>query len=444
MTQAEDVAGAAAPTRLLVVDDDATRQQGLAKLLGDRFALSFVSEPDKVMAAARTSDVVLMNVLATRVHPFQILRRLKTGADAIDTPVLVSAPGNSVESVTRCLEMGVDDYVIEPLFAGLMSARIAKVIANQQLKLRLAEQEKADLVSAETLRVSEKYEHDVLIGRQIQGGFLPRSVPTVAGWEIAGRFQPAREVAGDWWDSFNLDQIRRVGLVIADVCDKGVGAALFMALMRSLIRAFAQMPSSLRWLDELGGDSPLAALAGGGGSAGSGRRREAPTAGSTALRNAIEQTNNYIAHNHGDTGMFATLFFGVLDPTTGVLQYINGGHEPPILIAADGTIRDRLKPTGMAVGMMEGSPFEIQTVHLAPGEMLLAYTDGVPEARDPDRKFFGEQRLLALASQPADSPVVLLDRVMDSLRAHILDADQFDDITMLAVRRAPEPLPQGG
>ncbi|HVA24867.1 MAG TPA: PP2C family protein-serine/threonine phosphatase, partial [Chloroflexota bacterium] len=276
-------------------------------------------------------------------------------------------------------------------------------------------------------------------GRQIQAGFLPKEVPHPEGWEIAGRFQPAREVAGDWWDAFSLEHIRRVGLVIADVCDKGVGAALFMALMRSLIRAFAQIPSSLRWLDALDSSGPLA-TASAGGSSGAfslGRRREAPTAGSTALRNAIEQTNNYIAHNHGDTGMFATLFFGILDPATGLVQYINGGHEPPIVIGADGAIKARLKPSGMAVGMMEGSPFDTHSVQLDPGDLLLTYTDGVPEARDPNRKFFTEAALLELCSQPADGAGALLDRVMDNLRAHIAYADQFDDITMLAVRRLP-------
>ena len=134
--------------------------------------------------------------------------------------------------------------------------------------------------------------------------------------------------------------------------------------------------------------------------------------------------------------MFATLFFGILDPTTGLVQYINGGHEPPIVIGKNG-VKDRLKPTGMAVGMMEGSQFEAKSLQLDPGDILLTYTDGVPEARDPNRKFFTEERLLDIANQPISSASALLDKIMDRLRAHIADADQFDDITMLAVRRLP-------
>src|SRR5262249_55326903 len=173
-----------------------------------------------------------------------------------------------------------------------------------------------------------------------QLSFLPKELPQQAGWELTGRFRPARQVAGDWYDAFNLEHVRRLGLVIADVCDKGVGPAMLMALMRSLIRAFAQQPSALRSLDGL--DPALLPPA-----AGPARRRAGPTAGSTALKSAVEQTNNYIARSHGDTGMFATLFFGVLDPATGLLQYINGGHEPPMIIGRDG-IKARLRPTRMA------------------------------------------------------------------------------------------------
>jgi serine phosphatase RsbU (regulator of sigma subunit) len=429
------VAEAAEPqASVLIVDEDAGRQQSLKGLIGDGYAVSVVTDAGRVPAESAAADVVLLNMRSTELNPYQMLRRIKSpDAQALASTVVI-APADSSESVSRCLAMGCDDYVIEPLHPALLQTRIAAGVAAARMRSKVAEEEFQELRTEEALRVTEKYEHDVLIGRQIQAGFLPKVVPQPTGWEIAGRFQPAREVAGDWWDAFSLDHIRRTGLVIADVCDKGVGAALFMALMRSLIRAFAQLPSSLRWLDALETNGPVAtALAGGT----AGARRAAPTAGSTALRNAIEQTNNYIAHNHGDTGMFATLFFAILDPTNGQMQYINGGHEPPIIIGVDGSIKNRLKPSGMAVGMMEGSPFEALSVQLEPGEVLLTYTDGGPEARDPDRKFFTEARLLDLVSHPVTDANALLDTIMDHLRAHIADADQFDDITMLAARRLP-------
>ncbi len=275
-----------------------------------------------------------------------------------------------------------------------------------------------------------KIERDIQIGRDIQASFLPKTLPEVPGWELAAQFEPAREVAGDFYDAFPLNQGRRLGIVIADVCDKGVGAALFMALFRSLIRAFAQQHYSLRWMGDEETDflsSPVAD-----------RRRGIPSTGTTALKNAMSLTNNYIITNHGDTSMFATMFFGVLDPASGVLTYINGGHCPPWLFNEAG-VKRRLTPTGPAVGMVPDVDFAIQQVTFAPGDMLLAFTDGVPEARDPDGAFFTEARLRTLINNPmAATAKELVTRVLAQLTTHIGTAVQFDDITMLAVRRAAE------
>lgn len=278
-----------------------------------------------------------------------------------------------------------------------------------------------------------KLERDVQIGRRIQASFLPTALPAVPNWDLAALFQPAREVAGDFYDAFMLNQNRRLGIVIADVCDKGVGAALFMALFRSLIRAFAQQHYSLRWMDAGETDFLTGPV--------TDRGRAIPSAGTTALRQAISLTNNYIINNHGDTNMFATMFFGVLDPVTGVLNYINGGHNPPWLFNQAG-IQMRLKPTGPAIGMMPDWDFGIEQVTFAPGDILLTFTDGVPEARDTAGAFFTEARLRTLTNDPMPaSAQELLSRIHSQLTTHIGAAAQFDDITMLALRRLPQQEP---
>ena len=160
--------------------------------------------------------------------------------------------------------------------------------------------------------MDNRLESELEIARRIQTSFLPAEIPQLPGWEIAARFQPAREVAGDFYDLFPLVQNRRLGLVIGDVCDKGVGAALFMALFRTLIRAFAQQHYTLRWMDALGEDSPVRRTSTG--------RPVLPSTGTSALKNAIELTNNYIANTHSSAHMFATVFVGVLDPSSGLLQ----------------------------------------------------------------------------------------------------------------------------
>jgi serine phosphatase RsbU (regulator of sigma subunit) len=419
--------------RVLVVEDDEQRQVALTRQLEPLgFSATCVSSGDELQRklGADAIDLVLLSLRSSRINAYQILRRLQ-GADGDRPPVVVVSSSAAIEGVAKCLDMGADDYVLEPLHPTLLKARLAESIERRRLRASV-EQGALDRQRAEeALREREKYERDVHIGRQIQAGFLPGSLPQPPGWEVAARFEPAREVAGDWYDAFLLPQMGRVGIVIADVCDKGVGAALFMGLMRSLIRAFAQQPTTLRWFDAMERESPLGASTSPGQ-----RRRGLPTAGTTALRNAIEQTNNYIAKNHGDTGMFATVFFGILDPASGQLLYINGGHEKPVIIGAGG-IRERLEPTGLAVGMMPDSAYEIGTAQLQPGEFLVAYTDGVPEARDSNRKFFTEARLLRLLNEPRSSAAELLDEIVDNIRAHIADADQYDDVTLIAVRRAP-------
>lgn len=270
-----------------------------------------------------------------------------------------------------------------------------------------------------------RIERDLQIGRDIQAGFLPRELPQPSGWEIAARFQPAWEVGGDFYDVFPLSP-GHVGLLIADVCNKGVGAALFMALFRSLLRALSQQGLSRE----------LAGLAAGGGASGMTAKRLTGLLIDLNTLSTVAVANNYVAITHAEACMFATVFFGVMDTTTGELTYVNAGHDAPAVIGPKG-VKERLELTGQAVGITPNVDYSIEKTKLDPGDMLFAYTDGVTEARSPTRKFFTERRLLTLLEEPAPSAVALLDRVESNVREFIATADPFDDITMLAVRRIP-------
>jgi len=156
----------------------------------------------------------------------------------------------------------------------------------------------------------------------------------------------------------------------------------------------------------------------------------------TALK-AVKLTNNYIALNHGDLSMFATLVFGILDPDSGSLSYINGGHEPLFIVGPDGGVKDRLSHTGPAVGIEPEIDFRIRQTHMDSGDILLGYTDGVTEAVASDGAFFTMDRLVSILEIPAATATELLDRIAGSLQEHVGGADQFDDITLLAIRRIP-------
>jgi len=145
-------------------------------------------------------------------------------------------------------------------------------------------------------------------------------------------------------------------------------------------------------------------------------------------------TNNYIANTHGSASMFATLFFSVLDPSNGILLYVNGGHEFPILVNSAG-VKEQLKPTGPLVGLIPGARFEIRAVSIEPGDILVAFTDGVTEAKNSKDELFGRERLYALMARPVSTAAELLDCIQASVQEHMDGADPSDDIALLAVRR---------
>jgi sigma-B regulation protein RsbU (phosphoserine phosphatase) len=251
-------------------------------------------------------------------------------------------------------------------------------------------------------------------GRRIQRDFLPEKIPHLPDWEIAVYLHPAIQVSGDFYDVFQLPN-GNLGLVVADVCDKGVGAALFMALFRSLIRVYTFATA----------------------------RGNTSTAPETAGRrlnvlNAVIETNSYIARHHGKMGMFATMFVGMLDVPTGKLAYINAGHEPPVLLKNSGKLH-LLPPTGPAVGLMPDMIFSTDQVQMDVDDMIIVYTDGVTEASSPESEIFGRKRLHLILENKFPSASKTIECIKDEIFNHIGRAPQSDDITLLGVRRKEKP-----
>jgi serine phosphatase RsbU (regulator of sigma subunit) len=289
--------------------------------------------------------------------------------------------------------------------------------------------EKALQMSFEQVEAySQKLNNELEKGRQMQINFLPDQLIQPPGWETAAFFKPARQVAGDFYDVFQIPG-GSIGFVVADVCDKGVGAALFMALFRSLIRIFSGQ-TSMNGLPLTCSEALLDPMD---------EYENNPSVNPehvTALK-AIYLTNNYIALNHGDLAMFATLFFGIIDPDSGAVSYVNGGHEPIFIVGPDGGVKERLATTGPAVGIETKAGFDIKQSHLDPGDCLVGYTDGVVEANASDGEFFTMDRLVSILDAPASSAAELLERIASGVQEHIGEADQFDDVTLLAIRRIP-------
>ncbi len=300
----------------------------------------------------------------------------------------------------------------------MTAGQIAIALENARLYAKLEKSyHSLERAKAEVENYSQALNAEMEKGKKIQRDFLPADIPQIPGWEIDTCFHPARQVSGDFYDVFMLPG-NYVGLVIADVCDKGLGSALYMALFRSLIRVFAGQIS-------LGGWS-------------SGKKKEtASESDLTRMLQAVSLTNDYIAAEHGHEVMFATLFFGVLNPATGDLSFINGGHEPPFIIGQS-KIKGTLTAQGPVVGIITGAEFEIQHAQLEPGDILIGFTDGVTEALSPRQTLYSKEKFCALLELPASSATELIERIQTDLFLHIDNAPQFDDITMIAVHRQPK------
>ena len=250
----------------------------------------------------------------------------------------------------------------------------------------------------------ERIATELSVARKIQAGMLPRVAPDFSGqtaFDLDAVMTPAKEVGGDFYDFYMLDE-NRLAVTVADVSGKGVPAALFMVVAKNVLQNLAMA---------------------------------AKTHGDFA--EVVTRANDRLCEGN-DQMMFVTVFFGVLDLRTGEFSYVNAGHNPPLLLRRGGEV-SYLLPEGKPdkpLGLMEGLPYRQKALTLAPGEMVFLYTDGVTEAANEAAELYGEERLQAdFAGVESDAPVrEILAAVGAAVKAHAGNAEQADDITMLGLR----------
>ncbi len=286
----------------------------------------------------------------------------------------------------------------EVLLAQTIASQVASVIDNARLHQSVKQ-------------ARDAAERELEIGRQIQTSFFPEELPKLSGWNLGAHFISARQVAGDFYDLFPLGK-NRIALVLADVCDKGVGAALFMVLFRSLLRAHVQRGFSP---DHFSDPDQMVVDPG------------------EVVVSAVLETNNYVAINHARANMFATVFAAIVEGESDSLWYVNCGHDAPVLVRKSGQ-HERLGSTGAAIGMFPDLKISAGSCEIRTGDSLFAFTDGVTDARAPDGTSFGEERLmpLLLADLPLENRLNTLNK---ALTVHIGEGDQYDDITFIGIQR---------
>jgi serine phosphatase RsbU (regulator of sigma subunit) len=275
-------------------------------------------------------------------------------------------------------------------FANQAALAIQRAGLIEQLQAKITQLEAAQ---AELAR-KERMERELELARHVQQSMLPRTFPEVTGYQFAARNEPARQVGGDFYDVIPLDD-GYFGVAIADVSDKGMPAALYMALTRSLLRAEA-------------------------------RRALCPS-------DVLTRVNELLLEL-GEPNMFVTVFYGVVERATRHLIYTRAGHDHPFLLRAGAALE--LGGRGAALGLFDNDLFRVSEEHLdlAPGDRLVLYTDGLTDVMDPDGQLFSHERLKVLLENHAEqNPVNLCEGVFGDLAAYQGTADQFDDSTMLVV-----------
>lgn len=370
--------------RILIVDDEPFNVDYLEQELDD-LGYDTLAAANGLQALELVErelpDMLLLDIMMPGMDGFEVLRQLKAAAAWRDIPVVIISALTDMDSIVHGIELGAEDYLPKPFNPLLLNARLASGLGRKRLR---------DLEK----RYLHSLERELEIGHRIQSGFLPDGLPQVPGWSMAAHFQAAREVAGDFYDAFYLPD-GRLGFFLGDVTDKGVGAALFMALYRSLLRAFLNV----------GGD----------------------------LLGAVLRTNQYVCQTH--TGaLFATVFIAALDPTTGDLAYINAGHNAPH-VAKNGRVSRSLPATGPGLGIMEEMEFQLEHHRLQPGELLFVFSDGAEDTQNDAGEFFGRERLCASLVHGQASAAECIARIAGELERFRGEASPYDDVTLFALQR---------
>jgi len=373
---------------ILIVDDTPANLRLLSQMLVDHgYGVRALTSGARALESVKIAppDLVLLDIRMPEMDGYQVCERLKSDQNTCEIPVLFISALDDIQDKVKAFNVGGLDYITKPFQIEEVLARVETHLALRELQTQLQS-------------VNKKFEHELLLAGQMQASFLPDELPDLPGWQIAARLQPARETSGDFFDVFMLPN-GSLGLIVGDVCDKGVGAALFMVLSWSLLRTYA-------------GEFP-----------------DQPERVCQAVDRRIM----------GDTAsdQFVTVFFGVLDPATGELAYCNAGHNPPLIVNPQrlGDVK-KLKATGTPLGILEDQTWEQGSVRLDPGDVLVLYTDGVPDAQSPQGGFFDGERLLdSIQSHLHEGSEAIRDGILSDVY-HFMDGEPaYDDIALVVLVR---------
>lgn len=379
--------------KILVVDDETDMEpmirQKFRRHIRDKafdfeFAFNGVEALEKITEFPEIG-IVLSDINMPGMDGLTLLSKLKELEKPELKTVIVSAYGD-MDNIRTAMNRGAFDFITKPVNFDDLEITINKTV-REILSIRHWMREHDQLVSLQ---------QDLHISREIQQAILPKEFPPFPDeptFDIYASMVAANEIGGDFYDFFLIDQ-HRLGFVIGDVSGKGISAAIFMALSRTLIRATG-----------LKGDS---------------------------VSECMRYVNNLLC-KESVSSMFVTVFYGILNTQTGEVDYVNAGHNPPYILSANG-LRAVEMTNGLALGVMEDFNFESKTLQLNNGDQLLLYTDGVIEAMNLEETPYGEKRFENLLHQSLTLPIeAIIKKSFTDVNDFLNEAPQSDDITFLGI-----------
>jgi sigma-B regulation protein RsbU (phosphoserine phosphatase) len=385
------------PVKILVVDDEPdlellVRQKFRRQIREKEFEFHFAHNGVEALELLDTDpeiEVVMTDINMPVMDGLTLLARIGD-LDRIIKTIVVSAYGD-MDNIRAAMNRGAYDFLTKPMSFEDLDITLNKTVQRVGV-LRQSLMEHEQLVAIQ---------QELNVATRIQQSILPCDFPpfpSMKGFDLFGTMIPAREVGGDFYDFFLLDQ-DRLGLVIGDVSGKGVPAAIFMAVSRTLLKSVA-----------------LTGIAPG---------------------DCMQQVNQLLSLENSSF-MFVTLFYGILNIRTGEFEFCNAGHNPPFLITRNGHSKVLATPSNIALGVDENFSFNTETSCLNPEDTLYLYTDGVTEAFNIREEMFTEVRLQKTLDEAAGLPPKQVIRmVVEAVESFAAGTPQSDDLTMMVIRYNP-------
>ncbi len=377
--------------KILVVDDEPDlelllRQKFRRKVRKGEMTLVFAQNGVEALEQLKIHhdvDMVLSDINMPQMDGLTLLHQLNQLNYDLRA-VIVTAYGD-MKNIRTAMNRGAFDFVTKPLDFKDLETTISKTLSHLEV-MREALRSRDELVA---LR------QELGVAARMQESILPTSFPEDPRYEIHAWMTPAKEVGGDFYDFFKLED-GRIGIVMADVSGKGVPAALFMMVSRTLMKGTA-----------IGENDPATCL---------------------------KEVNQLLVESN-EQSMFVTVFYGSFDPATGVLEYANAGHNLPYVVKASGEVHPIECDSGLVLAVMPGFEFPGGSLQLEPGDVVFFYTDGITEAMDEEGVEFGDDELAAVLEEVAGSSAATFNRkAVEAVQEHAGEAAQSDDITCLALK----------